>query len=178
MRYLLQGEHTARMLFREVRTTDYEDWLPFFQNPLSHQYWVANYESPEKECNKWYARQKQRYEEGLGGMNALIERDSGLLVGHCGLLVQEVDGQQALEIGYSLLPQFWNKGFATEAAMHCRDIAFKKQYADRLISIISLSNLPSQQVALKNGMHRDYQTIYRNNPVYIFRIDRETWEKL
>ncbi|MDC3133073.1 GNAT family N-acetyltransferase [Flavobacteriaceae bacterium] len=31
-------------------------------------------------------------------------------------------------MGYSLLPEFWNKGLATEAAKKCRDYALKKMY--------------------------------------------------
>jgi RimJ/RimL family protein N-acetyltransferase len=103
-------------------------------------------------------------------MNALIEKESGLLVGHCGLLVQTVEEKTELEIGYSLLPQFRNKGFATEAATKCRDFAFENEFADSLISIITVNNLPSQHVAIKVGMKRDFVSIYNNNEVYIYRI--------
>jgi len=178
MRYLLQGKTTARLLLREIQEKDYVHWLPFFEDPKTTAHWIADYDSPEKECQKWYVRQKKRYDLGEGGMNVLIEKDSGLLIGHCGLLVQNVDGQEELEIGYSLLPQFWNKGYATEAARKCRDVAFNKQYAASLISIISLPNIPSQQVALKNGMKKDTRTTYRNNPVHIFRITRSQWGQL
>ena len=105
-------------------------------------------------------------------MNALIEKESGRLIGHCGLLVQIVDGIPELEIAYSLLPEFWNKGYAIEAAMKCRDFAFANNFSDSLISIISLTNIPSEKVALKNGMHIDKRTIYSNNEVNIFRVNK------
>ena len=47
-------------------------------------------------------------------MNALIEKETGKLIGHCELLIQNVDKKSELEIGYSLSHKFWNKGFATE----------------------------------------------------------------
>ncbi len=50
------------------------------------------------------------------GMNALIEKETGKLLSHCGLLIQNVDGKAKLEIAYSLLPEFWNKRFAIESA--------------------------------------------------------------
>ncbi|MBS1577911.1 MAG: GNAT family N-acetyltransferase, partial [Bacteroidetes bacterium] len=65
-------------------------------------------------------------------MNALIEKESGRLIGHCGLLVQTVDNITELEIAYSLLPEFWNKGYATEAASKCRDYAFENDFSDSL----------------------------------------------
>jgi RimJ/RimL family protein N-acetyltransferase len=103
-------------------------------------------------------------------MNALFEKNTGLLVGYCGLLVQTVEDKTELEIGYSLLPQFRNRGFATEAATKCRDFAFENEFADSLISIISITNLPSQHVAIKLGMKRDFVSLYNQNEVYIYRI--------
>ena len=109
-------------------------------------------------------------------MNALIDKHSKDLIGYCGLLVQNVDAIQELEIAYSLLPEMRGKGFATEAAQKCRDFAFENAYSDSLISIISLTNLRSENVALKNGMKRDKQTRYKSNAVNIFRISRSMWK--
>ena len=63
-------------------------------------------------------RQFKRYEVDSGGFNALIDKNSGMMVGHCGLLLQEIDGIQEFEIGYTLLPEFWGMGFAIEAATY------------------------------------------------------------
>lgn len=178
MRYLLHGEETARLTFRKIDRSDFHEWLPFHQNPASTRHWMAEFESPEAECEKWYEKQFMRYTEDRGGMNALIEKHSGKLIGHCGLLVQTVDGVTELEIGYSLLPAFWNKGYASEAAMKCRDFAFQNDFAESLISIISLTNLPSEKVALKNGMLKDKVTVYNDNRVNIFRITHENWRNL
>jgi [ribosomal protein S5]-alanine N-acetyltransferase len=172
MKYLLAGEKTGRLDFRTVSETDFEVWLAFHQDPITSLYWHSEKGTPEEECTKWYAKQQWRYQNDMGGMNALIERATGLLVGHCGLLIQAVDGKTEMEIAYSLLPAFWNKGYATEAALKCRDVAFTNDYAASLISIISVSNWPSEKVALKMGMHKDFQTLYNGNEVNIFRINK------
>lgn len=168
--YLLEGQETERLIFRKISDSDFNAWVKFFEDPNTSLHWVEEKETPIIACEKWYQKQSWRYENDKGGMNALIEKSSGRLVGHCGLLVQTVDGVSELEIGYSLLPEFWHKGFAFEAAERCKEYAFQNDYSDSLISIISLTNLPSQKVALKNGMLIEKETVYRQNRVYIFRV--------
>ena len=175
MKFLLNNQESQRLIFRKVKLSDYDEWLEFHKNPLSSQYWIADFESPEKECEKWYERQFFRYQNDLGGMNALIEKKSQRLIGHCGLLVQEVDHITELEVGYSILPEFWKRGFATESARKCMDFAFQNDLSDSIISIISITNIPSEKVALKNGMRIDKVTEYKRNKVNIFRITKSEW---
>ena len=176
MKYLLENEETERLIFRKIQRSDFDHWLEFFNDPASFHYWMAELKVPKIECENWYEKQFNRYETERGGMNALIEKQSGALIGHAGLLAQTVDDVVELEIAYSLLPNGRNKGYATEAARKCMDIAFENNYASSLISIISNSNTPSANVALKNGMKADKQTMYNHNAVTIFRITKNEWE--
>lgn len=177
MKYLLDGQETERMLFRKIKKSDFNAWLPFHKDPLTSQYWISAWEPPEIACEKWYKKQFYRYAHNLGGMNALVDKKLGKLIGHCGLLIQTVDQKTELEIAYSLLPEYWNRGLATEAAKKCRDYAFENDLSDSIISIISLTNTPSENVALKNGMQVDKITKYKGNTVNIFRIDKAAWKK-
>lgn len=178
MKYLLENQETERILFRKIDLSDFNEWLVFHTNPITSQHWIAELESPEMECKKWYEKQFYRYQNDLGGMNALIEKATGKLIGHCGLLIQTVDHKIELEIAYSLLPDFWNKGYASESAKKCRDYAFENNLSDSLISIISLTNIPSENVALKNGMKINKVTEYNKNTVNIFRITKSEWNKI
>ena len=176
--YLLAGQETKRLRFRVIQPDDFNLWLPFFEDPASFKHWDTKREAPAIECEKWFANQFDRYATRRGGMNALIEKDTDTLIGYCGLLVQVVDEITELEIGYSLLPEFWNKGFATESAKKCRDFAFENNFSDSLISIISLTNKPSESVALKNGMKIEKVTEYNKNKVNIFRIYKSEWSRI
>lgn len=171
-KYLLDGESTERLLLRKVVPRDFDDWFPFYLNPLSTQYWEGLPTDPKVACQQQFDRIFERYQYDLGGMNALILKESKQLVGLCGLLVQQVDGVEELEVGYSVLPNFWRQGFAFEAANKCKTYAFENDFCESLISIIHVDNVPSKKVALKNGMRRDKTTIYRDNPVDIFRVNR------
>ncbi len=177
MNCLLTGQETPRMLFRSIALADYHDWLVFFKSPMAFHHWLPTLDSQEIACDKWYEKQFFRYKNNLGGMNALVEKGTGKLIGHAGLLRQTVDEVSELEVAYSLLPDFWNKGFATEAASKCKDFAFHNNLSDRLISIISVTNTPSEKVAIKNGMWVEGQTVYKGVQVNIFRITQESWRE-
>jgi [ribosomal protein S5]-alanine N-acetyltransferase len=176
MNYLLHQQASERLEFTQISMRWFDDWLKFFEDPETSKHWVEEKLPPRNACEKWYTRQFERYENGLGGMNALIEKSSGKLVGHAGLLMQQVDGVAELEIAYSLLPEFWGKGYAIEAAQKCKQVAFHDYQVPSLISIISLTNLPSQRVATKNGMRIDKRTSYKQNEVFIFRVTRAEYD--
>lgn len=171
-KYLLENKSSERLLFRRIAPSDFEAWLPFYYNPKSTQFWDGLPSDPIEACQTQFDRIFERYENDLGGMNALILKETGELVGICGLLVQTVDAIEELEIGYSVLPKFWLKGFAFEAAQKCKEYAFQNKFSESLISIIHVDNVPSQKVALKNGMHLDKTTSYKDNPVHIFRVTK------
>ncbi len=84
---------------------------------------------------------------------AVVLRQSTMFIGLCGLLdQQDVDGQAEVEVAYTLAKEYWNQGFATEAAQACKAYGFQILGRDRLVSLIAPDNLPSQHGALKNGM--------------------------
>lgn len=168
---LLENQESARLCYRKVEPSDFDTWLPFYLDRDSTRYWDGIPKNPIIACEQQFERIFERYEYKLGGMNALINKNTLELVGLCGLLVQVVDTIQELEIGYSLLPRHRKKGFAIEAAQKCKNFAAKHHLSESLISIIHVENLPSQRVALANGMHLDKTTTYKQNPVHIFRVN-------
>ncbi len=170
MNYLLEGQESARLKYRKLEKNDFDVWLPFHQNQEGNQFWVGLPEDPSKACEHWFKKAFHRYEKNLGGMNALIEKNTHQFIGQCGLLVQTVDGVEELEIGYSILPKYWRNGYATEAAQKCKEFARENNFAKSLISIIHVDNIGSRKVALNNGMHLDKTTVYDANKVDIYRI--------
>ncbi len=170
MDFLLDGKETERLLFRKLKTYDFDAWLPFHENKRTSEFWSGLPQEPKIACQYDFDRTFYRYENALGGKQVLILKNTNELIGLAGLLVQEVDGKQELEIAYSLLPKFWGNGYASEAAQKCKVHATENKLAPSLISIIHIDNIPSQKVAIQNGMQIDTITTYNNNPVYIFRI--------
>lgn len=179
MKYLLDNQETERLKFRLVNSEDFDLWIDFFRHKDVARFLAMDkIPTPLEQCEHWFNRVKHRYENDLGGMNALIDKTNNEMVGQCGLLIQEVDGLNELEIGYSILPSYWNKGYATEAAKKCRDYAFKNNFTDSIISIIHVENINSEKVAINNGMLKTKTTKFKEMPVNIFRIEKEEWKRL
>jgi RimJ/RimL family protein N-acetyltransferase len=121
----------------------------------------------------WIEKQICRYRDKKGGLMALIEKDSGRFVGQSGLLVQTINGIEELEVGYHLLPEFWGKGYATEAAQFFKNLAFEISDVSSVISNIEISNFLSQAVATRNGLQNSGQFTWHDLEVFIYRIERE-----
>lgn len=171
MKYLLNGEKSERLSYRLLEESDFEWWLEFCSDPESTRFMnILGTLEPKEFCNAWFEKVFGRYANNTGGHNVLTEKATCKRVGMCGLLVQEVDGKEELEIGYSLHPGFTGKGFATEAAAKCRVFAFENNFSESLISIIHVDNKASEAVALRNGMTLEKKTDFKGIPVNIFRI--------
>lgn len=82
----------------------------------------------------------------------VYERDSGQVVGHCGLLDKEIDGVTEIELTYVIAPAFWGRGYATEIARALVDYAAHTLKLPRLIALIDPANTASAAVARKVGM--------------------------
>jgi [ribosomal protein S5]-alanine N-acetyltransferase len=169
--YILNNVKTERLTFRKLKAEDLESWMDFFNSPDALQFLPFKLHS-KRACAEWLERQALRYKQSKSGLCALLEKNSGKMIGQCGLLIQEINGETEIEIGYHLIPAFWKKGFATEAALAARDYAFNNDLADSLISIIHIHNINSQKVAEKIGMKREKQIEWKGFPVYIYRIHR------
>lgn len=124
----------------------------------------------EADCRAFIQRSLDRRAADGSGLNAIIERSSGLPVGMVGLLTQVVDGLDELEVGYHLLPSAWGKGFATEAAIACKEFAREHRCALSVISLIDHQNVASQAVARRNGMTYEKDTVHRGVPAMVWRV--------
>lgn len=89
----------------------------------------------------------------------VVEKDTGRVVGHCGLLDKEVEDRAEIELSYVFSPAVWGKGYATEIAAAIKQWAMEKIGLKRLIALIEPENAASERVAIKIGMHLEKETI-------------------
>ena len=93
----------------------------------------------------------------------VFELSSGNLIGCCGL--RPYRGGK-YEIGFHLRPQFWGKGYATEAATAVIDYAFSALKAEALFAGHNPNNVASSKVLLKLGFHYIGDEFYEPTGLY------------
>lgn len=141
---------TPRLTLRRLKETDFDALSEILRDPEVMYAYEHGFDP--KEVRQWLDRQLERYAEYGFGLWAVIEKASGEFIGQCGVTMQDWDGREVPEIGYHLRRDKWHQGFAAEAAAACRDYAFRTLGFPEVYSIIRENNLPSQRVALRNGM--------------------------
>lgn len=160
---LIIREFTEQDLFPLALVCSHPEVMKFSRNrkPLTLQ-----------ETKEALERIFDSYQKKGWGLWAVIDKDDYVLIGYCGLQMQEVDGEQYVELGYRLAHSYWGQGFATQAACAVRDYAFDTLGMNSIISIIEPENSASIRVAQKVGMALWKQTEWHDTPVSIYRIDR------
>jgi RimJ/RimL family protein N-acetyltransferase len=142
---------TPRLLLRTMQQDDLDGLLEIFGDPKV----MASFHEPpftHEQMQGWLQRNLDHQNEFGYGLFSVIHKDSGVLIGDCGLERMDEDGDVAAEVGYDLRSDYWNRGYATEAAKVVRDYAFQTLELPQLISLIRVGNLASKRVAEKIGM--------------------------
>ena len=143
---------TPRLQLREMTPADRPALCRILQD--SKVMYAYNGPFSDEEVDEWLERQLARYRQYGYGLWAVVLKATDEMIGQCGLTLQHWNGREMLEVGYLFQCSHWHQGYATEAARACMDYAFGTLNSPIVCSIIRDNNLPSQQVALRNGMTR------------------------
>jgi ribosomal-protein-alanine N-acetyltransferase len=163
---------TKRLILRKMTMEDLDDLLLIFTDPKV----MASFGEilfDRENMRQWVQRNLDHQERYGYGLFSVILKESGDLVGDCGLEHLEVDGSPEVEIGYDFLSSYWNRGLATEAASAVRDFAFEQLGLQRVVSLIRPDNLASIRVAEKIGMKREKEGREGDIRYYVYSQSRD-----
>jgi [ribosomal protein S5]-alanine N-acetyltransferase len=159
---------TERLVVREFGDDDAPDLARAFASP-EVLWWDTDVFTLDK-ARAWIARARAGYERSGMGLYAVCLRDDGRLIGDCGLVVQTIEGEQLVEIGWHLEREAWGRGYATEAARavleHAAGLGVR-----RVCSLIVPANERSRRVAGKVGMSLRRQVVHAGMPHDLWTLD-------
>ncbi len=171
-------QESERLIYRKVALADLSSWAEFFVDNDRLKFLGTDENKSEKEAAEyWVNKQLTRYNDNEYGHLVAIDKASNHFIGMCGILIRNIHDTIEYEIGYSLKPKYWGKGYATEMAKTMKTYGFKNINTNRLISIIHVDNIDSIKVARKNGMSLLFKTKFMEMEVDIYGVNKVDEER-
>ena len=165
---------TERLFLREMDRNDYNAlyWVLADTEIMRHY----PYTFDEARVRGWIERNKNRYRENGFGLWAVCLKETGEMIGDCGLTLQTINGNVLPEIGYHIRGDCQHKGYAKEAARAVRDWAFRNTEYPALYSYCKFTNEPSIRTAESIGLHFDCEYPDEVNVIiHVSVISKEDW---
>ena len=119
------------------------------------------------------------YDEHPGlGVWMTSERATGEPVGFH--LLNHIQGETIIQVGYALMQSAWGKGYATEMAAAILRYGFVDLHLERIAGMANLPNLASQRVLSKIGLERRGERTfphpaYGQQPMAWFEREADAW---
>ena len=142
---------TERLFLREMTMDDFDSLYAVLADPEIMQHYPYSFD--EERVRSWIERNMKRYTDDGFGLWAVCLKDTGEMIGDCGLTLQNIEGQMLPEIGYHIRKDQQRKGYAKEAAAAVRDWAFGNTEYPALYSYCKYTNVGSFKTAESIGMH-------------------------
>jgi RimJ/RimL family protein N-acetyltransferase len=157
------------LILREFKEIDLDDLMRIFGDPEVMRFSITGVKSKDDVRKLIESAGRSSARDGLAQW-AVILKETGVLIGECGILSQTIDGKSEYEITYRFAKPHWGHGYATEAAAACCEYGFKVKSLPRLISIIEAENKSSIRVAERVGMTYEAEAIFHNIPVKVYSL--------
>lgn len=175
---------SEKIYLREFKETDWRDVHKYASNPIvcRYQIWGPNTESDSQEFVNQVIKEashnpRTRY------VFAIIHKKTKQLIGAGELNVTDLTNRQG-EIGYSLNPDYWGQGLATETTQLLVRLGFDQLKLHRIYATCDPRNVGSFKVMEKIGMKiegRMRETLLLRDgwrDSYLYSILEEDWAKL
>jgi RimJ/RimL family protein N-acetyltransferase len=122
-----------------------------------------------------------RYDSDGFGIEALLDRDSGAMIGWAGLAVPHFlpEVLPAVEVGWRLAGPWRRRGLATEAGAAALEFGFTTGGLDRIVSIYEPENAASGRVMERLGFTLERMTTGdRGEEIAVMELGQERWREL
>jgi RimJ/RimL family protein N-acetyltransferase len=166
---------TSRLVIRSFEPTDAAGMLAVFGDPEVRRYLPPSPDPTLETMQKSVARRMAMEADHGHGLWAVERKDTGELIGDCGLMLVEGTGPE-VEIAYHYKRSAWSQGFGTEAAIACLAQGFGPIGLARIIAICFPENVGSWRVMEKAGMTYDSSASYYGlSGLRKYVADRASW---
>ncbi len=145
---------TKRLILREYKESDWKAVHLYGQqeNILIYEAWGPNSEEQTKAFIEKSINERKENPRKAFELCVTLKYD-GKLIGGCGFRIKKENRIRG-DFGYIINPDFWNKGFATEASKGLLDYMIKQYNITEIEATCDILNLQSQRVLEKCGLQK------------------------
>ena len=144
---------TERLVLREIIPEDAKAFFEMDSNPEVVKYVGMKPLTEIGQSVEMIKSIRKQYEENGIGRWAVIQKDTGKLVGWSGLkLIKEINNHHNIyDLGYRFTPEYWGKGYATETSIAVLNYAFTEMNLGKVFAYADVENNVSNHVLKKLG---------------------------
>ena len=168
---------TNRLILRKMTYDDFDALYEIFSDAETMAHYPAPFDR-DKVMN-WIKWNIDNYEKYGFGLWAVVLKETGKVIGDCGLTMQNIDNEILPEIGYHIHKNYQRNGYGSESARAVRDWAFENTAYDCIYSYMKYTNTASYSTAIANGMKKVKEYPDEKNGIsYAYAITRQEWESI
>ncbi len=168
---------TERLLLREMTEDDFDALYRVLADSDIMQHYPYMFD--DDRVKKWIAKNLERYKTFGFGLWAVCLKETGEMIGDCGLTMQLINGRIKPEIGYHIRGDKQRNGYAKEAALAVRDWTFNNTPFNTVYSYMKHTNIPSSRTAISYGCKQVGEfTDEANEVIKVFALSREEWQQM
>lgn len=168
---------TKRLILREMTDEDFDALKEVISDSENMKYYPKPYD--DAGVWRWISWCKDCYARYNFGLWAVLLKETGKMIGDCGISMQFIDDEWKPEIGYHLNRAYHLQGIGKEMTQAVRDYFFAHFDFDEVYSYMDKDNLPSYKTAEANGMtFRHLYTTKQGEDCRVYSITRKEWESL
>ncbi len=167
---------TKHLNLKELSLEDIPSLYEIYQKP-SIKNNVEPMDNLEIEIQKHKAYIENIYKFYGYGLWGVFLKETGKLIGRCGLQNITWNSKEEVELGYLIDEDYQGLGYATEAVKAILDLAFREHSIEKIISFIEPNNKKSIHIAEKVSMKREGTCMKDDRRYYLYTIQKQDYSK-
>jgi RimJ/RimL family protein N-acetyltransferase len=170
----IERVETPRMLLERLRMEHLDELSELLRDPrVAATGWPTGEPPSEREVLMSIEDKERHWKRHGFGMWLMRDRQTGQMVGRGGLqwttYIKDLD---EVEAGWSVVPERWDQGLATELALASADVAFGPLELAEIVAFTLPDNLASRRVMDKAGFSYEREIMHVGLPHVLYRLRR------
>lgn len=173
MMQLQERFRTPRLLLTRIVPDDLDDMLGMHQEAQVAQ--ALGDAQADGEIAALVEKLATQWDQHGFGWWAIRDPATGRFIGRGGLRRVTVDNAPEVEVGYALLPEFWNRGLATELSRVSVAQGFVRLGLSEIVGFTLPANRGSRRVMDKTGMRYERDIARGGVRHVLYRLTAASW---